>query len=182
MSSKLFISPDLLHKYSFELGLKILKDGFQPTWIIALWRGGCPVGMCVQGLLKHYGCNADHISVRTSSYNTEGQQEREIRVHGLEYIVKNMKSTDTVLLVDDVFDSGRSLEALMNRMKAKLRDNYPDDVRIATVFYKPDNNKTSIIPNYFSLQTTDWLVFAHEFEDLTKTEVKQFMNLDMPAH
>ena len=182
MVSKRYISPDELQKYSFELGMKILRDGFKPTWIIALWRGGCPVGMYIQGLFKHYGCNADHISVRTSSYNTEGEQHSDIRVHGLEYVIKNMKSTDSVLLIDDVFDSGRSIKAVVTKMERKLRNNFPSDLRVATVFYKPQNNKTTIVPNYFYEITTDWLVFGHEFEDLTKEEIKEFMGFDMPVY
>jgi len=181
MVVKRYISPDELHKHSFELGKKILQDGFKPTWIIALWRGGCPTGMCVQGFLKHYGVTADHISVRTSSYNTVGEQNSYIRIHGLEYVIKNMKSTDKVLLVDDVFDSGRSILALLTKMSRKLRANFPVDIRIATVFYKPHNNKTDISPDYYCETTTDWLVFPHEFEDLTKDEIKEFMSLEMPS-
>lgn len=180
--TKTYISPDTLHHMSFDLAKKILSDGFKPTWIIALWRGGCPIGMAVQGFLKHYGCDADHIAVRTSSYDTTGNQ-RQIRVHGLEYIVKNMKCTDTVLLVDDVFDSGRSIQALIEKMKRKLRNNFPnntDNVRIAAVYYKPKNNKTQLIPNYYCVETEDWLVFSHEFEDLTPHEIQEFMGFEMP--
>jgi len=71
-----------------------------------------------------------------------------------------MKAHDSLLIVDDVFDSGRSLQALIDKLKLKLGDNYPHDVRIGTVFYKPLNNKTEIVPNYFCKETTDWLVFA----------------------
>lgn len=179
MASKRYISPDLLHKYSYELGTKVLRDGFKPTWIIALWRGGCPIGMAIQGLLKHHGCDADHISVRTSSYSTEGEQNSYIRVHGLEYVVKNMNAKDNVLLIDDVFDSGRSVQALIEKMSRKLRNNFPSNIKIATVFYKPQNNKTNITPDYYCETTTDWLVFPHEFEDLTKEEIKEFMGFDL---
>ena len=181
MVSKRYISPLELHRLSFDLGMKIIKDGFKPTWIIALWRGGCPVGMSVQGLFKYHGCDADHISVRTSSYNTEGTQQSEIRVHGLEYVVKNMKSTDTVLLVDDVFDSGRSVKALIDKMQRKLRNNFPQDLKIATVFYKPQNNKTSLSPDYYCEVTDEWIVFSHEFEDLNKDEIKDFMGFNIES-
>lgn len=177
---KNYISPIDLHHLSVQLGLKVLESDFKPDWIIALWRGGCPIGMYIQGLLKHYGCLADHIAIRTSSYDQNGEQKPGIDVHGLEYIVKNMKSTDKVLLVDDVFDSGRSLQAVIDKMKRKLRDNYPKSIKIATVFYKSHNNKTSLVPDFFCSDTTDWLVFGHEFEDLTKTEIKNFMGIELP--
>lgn len=178
--SKQYINPNNLHQYSIELAKKIIADDFKPNWIIAIWRGGCPIGMYVQGLLKHFGCNADHIAIRTSSYDSVGVAALP-RVHGLEYVVKNMQCTDKVLIVDDVFDSGRSIKAVVTKMQRKLRANYPTDVRIATLYYKPENNKTDIVPNYWYEKTDKWLVFPHEFEDLTKSEINEFMNIDLTS-
>lgn len=179
MCAKRYVSPNELHSLSYDLSLKIYNDKFIPTWIIALWRGGCPPAMVVQGFLKHYGNDADHIAIRTSSYDTSGTQ-REIRVHGLEYVIKNMNANDSVLIVDDIFDSGRSIKAVLDKMKRKLRNNFPNNIKVATVFYKPENNKTDIIPDYYQEITSSWLVFSHEFEDLTKEEIKQFMGFTMP--
>jgi len=181
MVSKKYISPDNLHEYSVQLAKSVLKDDFKPTWIIALWRGGCFPGSIVQGYLRHYGINSDHIAIRTSSYDTEGNQHI-VKIYGLSYIVENIKNTDKILVVDDVFDSGRTIAALINELKSKSRANFPadpNDFRVATIFYKPDNNKTNIVPNYYFEETSDWLVFPHEFEDLTREEIKEFMGIDM---
>jgi hypoxanthine phosphoribosyltransferase len=53
---------------SFRLGVKILESGFEPTLIIAIWRGGTPVGMAVQEILSYCGVDSDHNAIRTSSY------------------------------------------------------------------------------------------------------------------
>lgn len=183
MSSKKYINSDSLHKLSVELATKIHKDNYNPTWIVGLWRGGCQPCIIVQGFLKHYGNNANHISVRTSGYNVDGQQSSHVRVHGTEYLVKclNESSIDEkLLIVDDIFDSGRSMEAFLVKLKQKLGDKYPKDIRIATLFYKPLKNKTRITPNYYVEETSEWLVFPHEFDDLTKDEIKEFMDIDMP--
>jgi len=45
---KLYISAQQLLEDSFELGAKVLASGFRPKVIIALWRGGAPIGVAVQ--------------------------------------------------------------------------------------------------------------------------------------
>jgi len=171
---KRFISSDELNKKSFQLASSIVKSDFRPNWLIALWRGGAPVGMCVQEFLKHFGINTDHISVRTSSYVGIGMQNKEILVHGLEYVVENANANDRLLIVDDIFDSGRSIEAVLARLGKKMRSNMPKQIRIATVFYKPQNNKTSITPDFFCETTKEWIVFPHELEGLSLDEIKTF--------
>jgi hypoxanthine phosphoribosyltransferase len=46
----------------------VLKSGFRPTRIIAIWRGGVPIGVAVQELLDYFGVATDHIAIRASSY------------------------------------------------------------------------------------------------------------------
>ena len=45
-------------------------------------------------------------------------------------------------------------------------------LKIATVFYKPDKNKTTIYPSYYVEITEDWIVFPHELVGLTDDEIK----------
>jgi hypoxanthine phosphoribosyltransferase len=75
------------------------------------------------------------------------------------------------VLVDDVFDSGRSLEAVIAELKRRCRRNLPERIRIATVYYKPARNRSTLIPDYY-VQTADrWLVFPHEIQGLTRQEI-----------
>lgn len=176
---KYHISPDQLLKQSYELGQQVVKSGFRPTFIVGIWRGGAPVGIAVQEFLKFFKIKADHISIRTSSYIAVCHQSSKIRVHGLEYIVEHANVEDSLLLVDDIFDSGRSIDAVMKTLQNKMRMNLPHDIRIATVFYKPENNKTDIIPNYFVESTDRWVVFPHELEDMTIHEIYQAKGTDI---
>ena len=48
----------------------------------------------------------------------------------------------------------------------------PADVRIATVFWKPDANLTDIQPDFYMNATNDWIVFPHELEGLTDEEIR----------
>jgi hypothetical protein len=75
------------------------------------------------------------------------------------------------LLIDDVFDSGRSLEAVIAELKRRCKRNLPEKPRIATVYYKPARNRTSLVPDYYVRDTDRWLVFPHEIQGLTREEI-----------
>jgi len=171
MSEKTYITAQGLLDDSFRLGLKIMDDGFYPDYIIGVWRGGTPVGIAVQEVMTYHGHKSDHIAIRTSSYTGIEQQSKEIQVHGLHYIIENVNAEDSLLIVDDVFDSGRSIEAILDRIKTLSRRNTPETIRVATVYYKPGKRKVKSVPDYYIHETEDWLVFPHELNGLTREEV-----------
>ncbi|MCC2604555.1 phosphoribosyltransferase [Planctobacterium marinum] len=171
--NKHFITAQSLLEDSFRLAAEVYKDGFRPQFIIGIWRGGTPVGIAVQEFFDYKKVHTDHIAVRTSSYYGINQQSKTIKVHGLQYLVENANADDGLLIVDDVFDSGRSIAALIEQTKKLMRLNTPKDIRIATPWYKPSNNKTNITPDYYVHETAEWLVFPHELSGLTKDEIRE---------
>jgi hypoxanthine phosphoribosyltransferase len=171
---KKFISAQELLEDSMRLGIKVLQSGFKPHFIVAIWRGGTPVGIAVQELLDYFGVKTDHIAIRTSYYTGINQKGEQIRVHGLGYVVKNANAEDALLIVDDVYDSGRSVQALIASLKEDARKNTPADIRIATIYYKPSNNKTNQIPDYYLYETDAWLVFPHELNGLSAEEINEY--------
>jgi len=169
--SKYYISANELLLDSYKLGIKIFDSGFRPDFIVGVWRGGTPVGIAVQEVLEYLGSPSDHIAIRTSSYFGIGKQNKKVKVHGLDYIIQNINYEDQLLLVDDVFDSGSSIQAIVDTLHEKSRRNTPKDIRIATPWYKPNNNKTDRVPDYFLHETDEWLVFPHELHGLTEQEI-----------
>ncbi|MFN3237435.1 MAG: phosphoribosyltransferase [Pseudomonadales bacterium] len=169
---KVYISAEDLLVDSFRLAEQVYKSGFRPNFIVGVWRGGAPVGIAVQEYLDFAGVEADHIAIRTSSYYGIGQQDKQVRVHGLQYLIDNINAEDALLIVDDVFDSGRSVAAILAELKEKCRRNLPEAIRIATPWYKPEKNKTEIEPDYFVHKTEEWLVFPHELSGLSVDEIK----------
>jgi hypoxanthine phosphoribosyltransferase len=170
--NKIVLSAQDLLEDSFRLGLRVLEDGFKPTMIIALWRGGTPVGMAVQEIMAYCGLESDHIAIRTSSY--VGVDERgAVAVHGLNYIVKKICHDDRVLIVDYVFDTGNTIKAVIEELRRRARDNMPEDIRVAVPWYKPERNETDLEPDYFIRETAEWLVFPHELDALTPEELRQ---------
>lgn len=168
---KKFITAQELLEDSFRLASKVYEDGFRPQFIVGIWRGGAPVGIAVQEYFDFKKFETDHIAVRTSSYYGINQQSKEITVHGLHYIIENANAGDSLLIVDDVFDSGRSIKALIAQLQTAMRQNMPNDVRIACPWYKPSNNQVDITPDYFVHESTEWLVFPHELSGLTPDEI-----------
>jgi uncharacterized protein len=157
---------------SFNLGLQVIESGFEPTLIIAIWRGGTPVGMAVQEILAYCGVESDHIAIRTSSYI--GVDERgAVAVHGLNYIIKKVCHDDRVLIVDDVFDTGNTIVAVIEELTRRARGNTPEDIRVAVPWFKPTRNETDVVPDYFLHETAEWLVFPHELDALTPEEMRQ---------
>ncbi|MFC3121633.1 phosphoribosyltransferase [Agaribacter flavus] len=169
--NKRFIDSGALLRDSFLVADKVYQDGFRPDFIVGIWRGGAPIGIAVQEYFEFRNAPTDHIAVRTSSYYGINQQSKEIRVHGLHYLVENANAADKLLIVDDVFDSGRSIEALINQIHVLMRLNAPKEIRVATPWYKPQNNKTTITPDYFVHESDEWLVFPHELSGLSAEEI-----------
>jgi hypoxanthine phosphoribosyltransferase len=169
---KVFLTSQSLLEDAFRLASQVYEDGFRPSFIVGIWRGGAPIGIAVQEFFEFKNAPTDHIAVRTSSYYGINKQSKEIRVHGLHYLVENANAEDGLLIVDDVFDSGRSVDALISQIKKLMRLNAPKDIRVATPWYKPANNKTEITPDYFVKESDEWLVFPHELAGLSEEEIR----------
>lgn len=175
-SEKIFLDEDTLIEESFQLATQIMASDFKPTFIVGLWRGGSSVGIYVQECLQTLGVKTDHISIRTSyggfdSYHDQDSVNQPIHVHGLTYLVKQLNANDKLLIVDDMYRSGKNADAVINELKVRLKRNMPSDVRIATVWKKaslPEN----IGPDYFVNQTDDWVVFPYELQGLSLEEIK----------
>ncbi len=170
MDKTVLSAQDLLED-SFDLGLKVLESGFRPTMIIAIWRGGTPVGLAVQEILAYTGVESDHIAIRTSSY-VGVDQRGAVAVHGLNYIIKKICHDDRVLIVDDVFDTGNTIAAVIDELTRRARANTPEDIRIAVPWYKPSRNETDLVPHYYIHETAEWLVFPHELDALSPDELR----------
>ncbi len=175
--NKRFVSAQEHLEDSFRLAVKIYESGFRPDYIIGLWRGGTPVGIIVHDFLAYVGIDANHISVRTSYrgmefYNPKDHRQQ-TRVHNTRFLVDRVNADDSVLIVDDVYSSGRSIESVVKVLSKKLRRNMAKDVRIATPWYKPAHNRTGRVPDYVIHESEDWLIMPHELNGLSPEEIKQ---------
>ena len=174
MSDKQYLSANQLLVDSFRLAERVFSSGFVPTMIIAIWRGGAPIGIAVQEFLAYCGIETDHIAIRTSSYSAGiDQRMGDIRVHGLNYLIKHVTAEDKLLIVDDVFDTGRTVDAVVSRLSDLARLNTPSEIRVAVPYYKPTRREVDRVPEYFLEETDAWLMYPHSLEGLTVDEIRE---------
>ena len=172
---KQFIAADDLLTDSFRLAVDIYEAGFRPDFLVGLWRGGSAVGIAVQEGLEHLGVKTDHIAIRTSytgaaRYSEMVSKADAIRVHGLQYLLENLSSHHSMLIIDDVYSTGSSVAAVINQLARKTRRNLPQDIRIGTVWYRP-TEKTLRTPDYFVHETDAWLALPYELSGMSPEEL-----------
>lgn len=173
---RIFVAANDLLLDSFRLAVDIRNSGFKPDFLVGLWRGGSAVGIAVQEGLDYFGVSTDHIAVRTSyrgreSYEQMVDKADAIGVHGLDYLLDHVCAHHSLLIVDDVYSTGSSVAAVIQRLADKARRNLPHDIRIATVWYRP-RERTIRVPDYYIHETQDWLVLPYELNGLRLGEVR----------
>ena len=170
---KLFIQADELLSDSFKLAWQVYESGYRPNYIIGVWRGGAPIGIAVQEFLDVLGVPSDHIAIRTSHYKGIDLRDSQVQVYGLNYIIKQVESEDSLLIVDDVHDTGISIQKIISDLQTACKKNTPE-IKVATPYFKPKKNKTERKPDFYIHETEKWLVFPHELEGLSMDEIIEF--------
>ena len=167
MVKKEYINPLALQYDSFSLAKKIYDSEFIPDYIIVLWRGGTPIGIIVHEFFHYKGIKTFHTAIKVESYEGIGKASC-VFVENLDRLLHHINEKSSILVVDDIFDSGRTLEKVKNIMLQKT-----NNVKIAALYYKPECNKTEIKPDFYIKTTDKWVVFPHEIVDLTNDEIKE---------
>jgi len=90
----------------------------------------------------------------------------------MNYLIKNIRHEDRLLIVDDVFDTGRTIEAVIAHLRDKARRNTPEDIRVAVPYYKPARNQTERVPDFYLHETERWIKFPHSVEGLSAEEIR----------
>lgn len=168
MSSKMYISAKDYLIDSFRLARRILDSGWLPEDLIALWRGGAPVGVAVHEFLHYHGSRPRHRVLKCQSYTGIQTRDHEVVFENADAIFNSVVPGSRVLVIDDVFDTGNTARAVLSRLAQ-----YHADVRLATVYWKPNKNQTGQKPDYYLRETDDWIVFPHELDGLTPDEVRR---------
>ena len=125
---------------------------FDPEVIVAVARGGLTLAHAMAE-----GLDIREVeSIRTELYDNDKKRDT-ICIYG----ECNLLDKKRVLVVDDIADSGDTLEAVMQKLYA---DNPNIEFKSATLFYK----KTSIHQPHFTInEANDWIDFFwdRDFKD-----------------
>ena len=166
MSEKEYVGPLSLQHDAFHLAARIVASGYRPEVLLVLWRGGTPIGIIIHEFLLYKGIETYHAALTAASY-TGIEQQVEPRIEHLESVLEFVKPGSRVLLVDDIFDTGRTIKKVKDLLRERT-----DQVKVATLYYKEHKNMTDIVPDFYLRKTEKWIVFPHELMDLTLDEVR----------
>lgn len=171
--SKLYLDANTLLAQSFQLAKHIYDSDFTPTALIALWRGGTPIGIAIHEGLSYLGVQTKHYALRTSYYDDNNERKENVQIDNFGIIAEQLNNTDKLLIVDDVFDSGKTIHALLEKIEHSPSIANPKEIRIATPYFKPGNNLTTLTPDFYLHTTDQWIVFPHELHGLDLDEINQ---------
>jgi uncharacterized protein len=169
MTEMLHIHPEEFLLDTFRLGRKVYDTGFRPKHVLSIWRGGTPVGLGVDEFFRTRGIFLNHTTIATESYT--GIRERgSVILKGLEHVVEVVCREDGLLIVDDVLESGRTIQSVLEYLRRRARANMPRDVRVATVHRKPERVEFDLEPviTLRDLPADVWIDYPHELSDLVQ--------------
>ena len=166
---KTYLDPREYLRDTWRLARQVMDSGWQPDVLLALWRGGAIPGAAVHEFYAYHGIKLRHMPVKCSSYTGIGENAGEVVFSCADEAFSRLALGTKVLVVDDVFDTGKTAVAI----KAKM-DAIGVDMRLACVYWKPAKNKTTLSPDYYAKELDDsWIVFPHEMVGLTPDEIRE---------
>ena len=165
---KTYLAADEYLHDIWRLAAQIRGAEWRPDILIGLWRGGAPAAIAVHEYLKVSGWDVAHMPLKSVSYTGIGQSG-DVEFIGGEAVFGALRPGMRVLVVDDVFDTGKTAAALFEKVAR-----YGVDTKLACVYWKSCANTTSLKPDYFVRDTGgDWIVFPHEIDGLAPDEIRE---------
>ncbi|MCC6032612.1 MAG: phosphoribosyltransferase [Desulfurococcaceae archaeon] len=148
MSGFLILTWKKIHEASLKLASEIAREGLEIDLIVGILRGGYIIARILGDML-----GTENIGVVEVKFY-KGIEERAERPIITQPLTADVKGKN-VLVVDDVVDSGRTLEIVTEQVRLRGARS----VRTAVLFYKP---KSIIRPDFFAQETSEWVVFPWE--------------------
>jgi hypoxanthine phosphoribosyltransferase len=143
----------------FSQAEKIRQSGFKPDVIVGITKGGWVPARVLSDLLEI----PDLVTVRVEFYLGVAETRNEpVLTQGVSAAVTGKKA----LIVDDVADTGKSLQLARERVLQQGAT----EVRIATVYRKP---WSLIKPDYYETETSCWIVFPWETKETIRKIVEK---------
>ncbi|MGP1491285.1 MAG: phosphoribosyltransferase [Treponema sp.] len=189
--NKEFLPYDTIRNDGFKLAHRIWEDGFIPDIIYVSLRGGSSLGNAIHEWFKLKNKDSRPIlyaAVVAHSYSDTNEQTK-MMIDGWTYSPAHLRSGDRILLVDDIFDSGATINYLVSEF---LEKGIPRrDIKIAVHDYKVFHNKEvrePIQPDYWcrkhdihSDKDIQWIHYlSHELTGLTPEELEKYYYTPYP--
>ncbi len=163
---KRFITPEQLYQDAYQLAHMVLSSGFRPDVILVMWRGGSPVGIVVQEYLAYHGIQTWHTVVKAESYTDIAARKTPV-LENISAVLKQMPKNANVLVVDDIYDTGATIDAMKTHLTRKVKS-----FKTAAIYLKSPTPSDSI-PDFYVRKTRSWIVFPHELLGLSSSEIRR---------
>ena len=180
---KEFLSYDVVRNNALKLADTIFNDGFVPDVIYTSLRGGAYMANVISEYFKLARKSEKPVlyaAVVAHSY-TDVHESQQIRIDGWTYSPEYLRAGDKILLVDDIYDTGRTLNYLVEVLMAHGIPR--DDIKVVVHDFKNFTYKDTlpIKPDYWwrkfdiSNPSEDrWIHYlSHELVGLTKEELEE---------
>ena len=168
MSNKIFINSNDFMNLSLTLARNIKESEYKPDAIIGVSRGGCFPAIAIHEYLNYKGIECKYYVITAKSYDKNTRQDQ-VFIDMSKHTQDCLNKCNRILIVDDVFDSGYTIMNICNYLyQIGLTSN---KFKVATPYYKPKCNKTTIIPDFYVKETDKWIVFPHELIGLNKNDI-----------
>ena len=179
-----FLPYDEVRNNALGLAHRIHNEGFEPDVIYVLLRGGAYIGNVLSEYFKTVRTGSRPVfyaAVVARSYTDIREQDR-VMVDGWTYNPVYLRTGDKVLLVDDIFDTGRTINHLADTIMDKGIPR--DDLKIAVHDYKVfayQTDRLPIQPDYYcrkhevtSPEDDVWIHYmSHELVGLSAEELDE---------
>ena len=180
--SKIFLEYNEVRNNAIKLAHRILKDGFIPDVIYVSLRGGAYIGNVISEYFKIVRKDRPvlYAAVVARSY-VDIHDHDEVRIDGWTYNPEHLRQGDKILLVDDIYDSGRTVNYLADVL---LRRGVPKkDLKVAVhdyKFFSYKDHSNSYKPDYYCVKHTIdkpeddvWIHYmSHELVGLKQDELE----------
>ena len=184
---KEFLPFETVRNDALKIAHKIYKDGFIPDVIYCSLRGGAYMANVISEyfkiLSKEKGFHpALYAGVVARSYSDIAQHTK-VYIDGWTYPPENLRPGDKILLVDDIFDSGRTINCLVETLM-NTRGFSRNDIKVVVHDYKYFtylDEQLPIQPDYYCRkfeitkpEENRWIHYmSHELVGLTQEELQK---------
>src|SRR5262245_24545552 len=150
MPNPKFEAPSWDEVYSMMLKLaeNVKQSHFEPEVIVGVSRGGWPPARIMSDLLE----NQNLANMKVVFYRDIGLRNKTPLI--TQPVSSNIKGK-SVLVVDDVSDTGHSLRVVFAHLRAKGAKR----VKVCTLYLKPGS---VVIPQFYAKKTSRWIIFPWE--------------------
>lgn len=142
-----------------DLANKIQGDGYKPDVIIGIARGGLVPARILSDFLE-----TPELAIIQIEYYVSIAQTRQEPI--LKKSLHTQITDKKALLVDDVSDTGKSLQLAKNH----LQQQGAKEIKTATLYAKP---QTITKPDYCEKQTSNWIVFPWDAKETVRKIIQK---------